>query len=64
MLSRYDGHFVARYQLSRFDDEGWQLSAGIILPPLAIDDNSLLVITRGGMAYEFELRDRQLDFDF
>jgi len=64
VLSRYDGHFVARYQLSRFDDEGWPLAAGIILPPLAIDADSVLAITRGGMAYQFELRDRQLEFDF
>lgn len=64
VLSRYDGHFVARYQLSRFDDEGWKLAAGIILPPLAIDADSVLAITRGGMAYQFELRDRQLEFDF
>lgn len=55
LLSRYDGHFIARYQLGRFDDAGWELTSGIVVPPIARDDNKLAVITRGGILYVLTL---------
>lgn len=62
LLSRYDGHFVARYQLGQFDDIGWELATGIIVPPIARGDDRLVVVTRGGIIYLLELR--KLDIDF
>lgn len=57
ILSRYDGHFVARYQLGQFDHTGWDLATGIIVPPIARGDNRLAVVTRGGIAYVLTLRE-------
>jgi outer membrane protein assembly factor BamB len=62
LLSRYDGHFVARFQLGQYDDVGWQLASGIIVPPIARGDNRMVVITRGGIIYVLELRKYDLDF--
>jgi outer membrane protein assembly factor BamB len=64
VLSRDDGHFVARYQLGTFDDIGWQLADGIIVPPIPLGTDRLVVITRGGIAYQLALTLRQTDFDF
>lgn len=63
LLSRYDGRFIARYQLGQFDHLGWELASGIILPPIALATNRLLVVTRGGIAYVLTLRERDLDID-
>lgn len=57
ILSRYDGHFVARYQLGQFDHTGWDLATGIIVPPIARGDNRLAVVTRGGIAYVLTLHE-------
>jgi outer membrane protein assembly factor BamB len=62
LLSRYDGHFVARYQLGQFDDIGWEYSAGIIVPPIVFRDDNLVVVTRGGIVYVLRLLKRDDDF--
>ncbi len=62
ILSKFDGHFIARYQLGQYDHPGWQLASGIIDPPIVFKKNKLLVITRGGMAYLLELKKRDDDF--
>ena len=62
LLSRYDGHFVARYQLGQFDDLGWQLGTGVIVPPIVKGENRLVVVTRGGVVYVLALHERDDDF--
>ena len=62
LLSRYDGHFIARYQLGQFDDLGWQLGTGIIVPPIVKGENRLVVVTRGGIVYVLALYERDDDF--
>ena len=62
LLSRYDGHFVARYQLGQFDDLGWELGTGIIVPPIIKGKDRVVVITRGGILYVLALRERDDDF--
>lgn len=62
LLSRYDGHFIARYQLGQFDDLGWQLGTGIIVPPIVRGKNRLVVVTRGGIVYVLALYERDDDF--
>ncbi len=62
LLSRYDGHFVARYQLGQFDDLGWDLSTGIIVPPVVKGKNRLAVVTRGGILYVLALREHDDGF--
>jgi outer membrane protein assembly factor BamB len=64
VLSRYDGHFVARYQLGRFDDIGWDLSSGIIVPPILLGTDRLVVVTRGRIVYQLALKLRQTDLEF
>ena len=58
LLSRYDGHIVARYQLGQYDNVGWELETGIINEPVAYDDNHLVVVTRGGIVYMLNIRQR------
>ncbi len=58
LLSRYDGRFIARFQLGQFDDLGWELATGIIVPPIVFGENKLVVITRGGILYVLTLRER------
>ena len=62
LLSRYDGHFVARFQLGQFDDLGWELGTGIIVPPIIKGKDRVVVITRGGILYVLALRERDDDF--
>lgn len=63
ILSRYDGHFVARYQLGQFDDIGWQRSSGIIVPPNTQRDDRLVVVNRGSIGYVLQLKKKEpLDF--
>jgi outer membrane protein assembly factor BamB len=62
LLSRYDGHFIARYQLGQYDDLGWQLGTGIIVPSIVKGSDRLVVITRGGILYSLALRERDDDF--
>jgi len=62
LLSKYDGHFVARYQLGQFDNLGWELATGIVVPPIARGEDRLAVVTRGGIAYVLTLQDRDDDF--
>ena len=62
LLSRFDGHFVARYQLGQFDDLGWELATGIIVPPIVKGENRLVVVTRGGIVYVLALYERDDDF--
>ena len=62
LLSRYDGHFIARYQLGQFDDIGWEFSAGIIVPPIVFRDDNLVVVTRGGIVYVLRVLKRDDDF--
>ncbi len=62
LLSRDDGHFVARYQLGQFDDLGWEFGTGIIVPPIVKGDDRLVVVTRGGIIYVLALRERDDDF--
>lgn len=61
LLSRYDGRFIARFQLGQFDDLGWDLATGIIVPPIVFGENRLVVITRGGILYVLTLH--ELDDD-
>ncbi len=66
LLSRYDGRFIARYQLGQFDNLGWYLATGIIVPPKAWSagakgENQLVVVTRGGIVYVLALRKRDDD---
>ncbi len=58
LLSRYDGRFIARYQLGQFDNLGWYLATGIIVPPMAIAEDRLVVLTRGGIIYVLALHQR------
>jgi len=62
LLSRYDGHFIARYKLGQFDDLGWQLGTGIIVPPIVKGENRLVVVTRGVIVYVLALYERDDDF--
>ena len=62
LLSRYDGHFIARFQLGQFDDLGWELGTGIIVPPIVYKEDRLVVTTRGGILYVLKLRERDDDF--
>lgn len=62
LLSRYDGHFIARFQLGQFDDLGWELGNGIIVPPIVYKEDRLVVTTRGGILYVLKLRERDDDF--
>jgi len=62
LMSRYDGHFIARFQLGQFDDLGWELGTGIIVPPIVKGENRLAVISRGGILYVLALRERDDDF--
>ena len=57
-----DGHFVARFQLGQYDNLGWELEAGIIVPPIVFNDTRLLVIGRGGISYVLRLQKRDDDF--
>lgn len=61
LLSRYDGHFVARYQLGQYDHLGWELATGIIVPPIARSNDRLVVVTRGGIVYVLVLRETDDD---
>jgi len=61
LLSRYDGHFVARFQLGQYDNLGWDLATGIIVPPVAFGKDRLVVITRGGILYVLTLREHDDD---
>ena len=62
LLSRYDGRFIARYQLGQYDDLGWDLATGIIVPAIARGKDTLIVVTRGGIVYVLKLRERDYDF--
>ena len=62
LMSRYDGHFIARFQLGQFDDLGWELGTGIIVPPIVKGDDRLVVVTRGGIIYSLALRERDDNF--
>jgi len=62
VLSRYDGHFIARYQLGQYDDLGWELGTGIIVPPIVKGKDRLVVVTRGGIVYSLALHERDVDF--
>lgn len=62
VLSRYDGRFIARYQLGQFDDLGWELGTGIIVPPIVKGKDRLVVVTRGGIVYSLALYERDDDF--
>ncbi len=62
VLSRYDGHFIARFQLGQYDDLGWELATGIIVPPIIFKEDRLVVTTRGGILYVLRLRERDDDF--
>ena len=57
LLSRYDGHFIARFQLGQYDDLGWEQATGIIVPPIVFAKDRLVVITRGGILYVLALRE-------
>jgi len=61
LLSRYDGHFVARFQLGQYDNLGWELATGIIVPPIVFKKDRLVVITRGGILYVLALREHVED---
>lgn len=61
LLSRYDGHFVARYQLGQYDNPGWELATGIIVPPIVFAKDRLVVVTRGGILYVLALRKQDDD---
>jgi len=61
LLSRYDGHFVARFQLGQYDNLGWDLATGIIVPPIVFAKDRLVVITRGGILYVLALREHDDD---
>jgi hypothetical protein len=53
---------VARYQLGQFDDLGWDLGTGIIVPPIVFRDDRLVVVTRGGIVYVLRLLKRDDEF--
>jgi len=57
LMSRYDGHFVARFQLGQYDNLGWDLATGIIVPPIVYDKDRLVVVTRGGILYVLALHE-------
>ena len=62
LMSRYDGHFIARFQLGQYDDLGWELGTGIIVPPIVKGDDRLVVVTRGGIVYSLALREHDHNF--
>jgi outer membrane protein assembly factor BamB len=61
LLSRYDGHMVARYQLGQYDNVGWDLATGIITAPVAYGEDRIVVTTRGGIMYMLNIRQRNID---
>ncbi len=63
LLSRDDGHFVARFQLGQYDDIGWDLSTGIIVAPIVFREDRLVVVNRGGIVYVLALRKFDPDLD-
>lgn len=63
LMSRYDGHFIARFQLGQYDDLGWDQATGIIVPPIVFATDRLVVITRGGILYVLALREVDDDND-
>ncbi len=62
LLSRYDGHLVARYQLGQYDNIGWDLATGILSAPVAYGDDRILVTTRGGIIYMLKIGKRDTSF--
>lgn len=62
LLSRYDGHLVARYQLGQYDNIGWDLATGILSAPVAYGDDRILVTTRGGIIYMLKIAKRDTSF--
>ncbi|MCK4833975.1 MAG: outer membrane protein assembly factor BamB [Gammaproteobacteria bacterium] len=62
LMSRFDGHFIARFQLGQYDDLGWELGTGIIVPPIVFKDDRMVVVTRGGILYVLALHERDDNF--
>jgi outer membrane protein assembly factor BamB len=60
LLSRDDGHFVARFQLGQYDDLGWELNTGIIVAPIVFRKDRLVVVNRGGIVYVIALRKKEI----
>lgn len=59
VLSRFDGHFVARFNsgaLSESDDHQSE-SVGILIPPKVIGDN-VLISARNGNTYSLSIKDK------
>ena len=54
VMSRFDGHFVARILVGGDEEEGNIGDNGILVPPV-IDGNNILVSTRGGRLYAYKL---------
>lgn len=54
VLSRFDGHFVARFNADAFGDSE---SAGIIVPPKVVGDH-VLISARNGNTYSLSLKER------
>lgn len=53
VMSRFDGHFIARVQLGGDDEESID-EEGILVPPV-IDGDNILVSTRSGRLYAYKL---------
>ena len=55
IMSKFDGHFVARVSMGGEDDE-FLSENGVLVPPI-VNDDSIIVTTRDGMLYSYTLDD-------
>ena len=55
VMSKFDGHFIARVSVGGEDDESLGEN-GVLVPP-AVNDDSIIVTTRDGMLYLYTLDD-------
>jgi outer membrane protein assembly factor BamB len=55
LMSRFDGQFVGRVQVGEHDFDNPAVDSGILVPPLVYADH-LIVITRDGSLYNYQLR--------
>ena len=55
VMSRFDGHFIARVSVGGEDDE-FLSENGVLVPPVVADD-AIIVTTRDGLLYSYTLND-------
>lgn len=55
VMSKFDGHFIARVSVGGYDDE-FLSENGVLVPPVVTDD-AIIVSTRDGLLYSYTLND-------